>query len=408
MIKIFFENLEMKDYKIEKFEFLSSENDHSIIYLDLHLKEDINFFENIKIIYENENIFIGKVQKIEKINYANEGKFLKILAKSKSIILDENINYRIFQDEKITYKQIVEKIITKYNLNFLISKSLDKATCKMYVQYNESDFNFLKRILSDINEQIYISYGGNILFGFTEISQIKFKNIISSSDSKDRNGIYKSYYMQESIALCAENENNFIVHKSRIYMKNNIIYSEIRLKNKENICNKISSNIKGAHIKARVVKVFSKDDIAKMNVDFTNEYFIDDSINKKAFSFSTPYSKISTGLYVTPEISDVVSVYFPSDIENEAAVAFCIDNEKSSRFCDYDNKNYISKSFNFDISNDLNEFSFKNLNIKSDKMKLNAEYIFTDSKSIDLNTENDINLKADNLIKLSASKIFNN
>lgn len=408
MIKIFFENLEIKDYKIEKFELLSSENDHSSLHLDLHLKEEINFFENIKIIYENENIFVGKVQKIEKITYSNEGKLLKVLAKSKSIILDGNLNYRIFQDEKITYKQIVEKIVSKYNLNFLISKNLDKETCKMYVQYNESDFNFLKRILSDINEQIYISYAGNVLFGFTEISKIKLKNIISSSSIKDKNGIYKSYYMQENIALCAENENDFIVHKSRIYMKNNIIYSEIKLKNKKNICSRISSNIKGAHIKARVVKVFSKDDIAKMHVDFTNEYFTDDSINKKAFSFSTPYSKVSSGLYITPEISDVVSVYFPSDEENDAAVAFCIDNEKSSRFCDYDNKNYISKSFTFDISNDKAEFSIKNLNIKSDKIKLNAEYVFTDSKSIDLNTTNDINLKAANLIKLSASKIFNN
>lgn len=47
----------------------------------------------------------------------------------------------------------------------------------MYVQYFESDFEFLKRILNDIKQYIFTSYKGIISFG-NKVNEIKYENII--------------------------------------------------------------------------------------------------------------------------------------------------------------------------------------------------------------------------------------
>lgn len=413
-MKIKIDNKELKNYTIKKFNLNSSFNRHTCVSLELELL-DINQIngKNIELI-DNSNFFYGRIYEKLLSRYAREGRKAVIKAYSFSKLMDITKNFRIFQDENITYYDIATEIMKQYKFKYIISDSLKIKTQRLYIQYEETDFSFLIRILYNIKEYIYSTYNGVIVIGVQNIAKSNIENVDIEGE---KNG--NSYYrVKNKIYVVGDNYNNKNICKVDVNLDKNIYLTEVELIDKKKYKFIPFNTIKGTFVEASVVEVIENREVASMKVDFSRS-LEDKSKNKKILSFSTPYSKTNTGFFPSPEVGDIVDVYFPSNNENDAKVAFCINNKGSNKFCNDSYRCFNTKEANLELDKgDLNlNLSKCNLIVNKSFNCASKDYIALESvnessiyaKKIDLVSKSeDINIKSSNNINLKANKIFNN
>ncbi|WP_067143249.1 hypothetical protein [Oceanivirga salmonicida] len=387
-MKIVINGQELKDFNVLGFSLISNMGNYSKMTLTLELNKNINISNMCDIKVDN---FVGKVYSYTLINYGVLGFKLELIAHSPLYLLTLNRKSRIYQDTNTTYKSIIIDIMKDYNLKYLISNNLSKKIGKLYFQDDISDKEFLTRILSDINESIFSSVDGIILFGFQDSNVETLENITASGVSSSG----KYYEIMGKMYLTGSKISNLYLISSSVSLKNGIYLSKIILSEKNKGILPVISNIKGRFLPARVVEVVANNDIAQMRVDFSVSVS-DKSTNKKLFSFATPYSKTMTSLYITPEISDMVHVYFPSNYEEDAKVAFCIDNEKSSRFCDRNTRNFFVEDVSINVSK-------ANLSISSSKLHIQAikDMTMASNSYLAIESKDDTSIYGDKLLLVS-------
>lgn len=76
---------------------------------------------------------------------------IEIEAKSRSVLMDRRRRSRTFQDTSMTYGQLVKVILADYPGGDIILSIEDKPLGEIAVQYRETDWEFLKRMLSRLN-----------------------------------------------------------------------------------------------------------------------------------------------------------------------------------------------------------------------------------------------------------------
>ncbi|VWL85325.1 hypothetical protein [Oceanivirga miroungae] len=404
-MKIEIDNNELKDYTIDRFDISFDLNKHTELSLILRMDKKNFDLDNKSI--KVDNIFYGNIYEYKMAEYGYEGFYIEIMAYSLTKELDRNLKTRIYQDKEFTYMNIINQVMDEYNIKYICSEKLKKKINKVYFQDNITDYEFLKRILADINEAIFVSYNGLVVFGidtygYSEISEYKEKRITNK-------GV--EYLVENKVILQADSIDNLFVLKSHIYMHNQILNSDILLSKKNIEIEKIRSNVKGRFIEAKVVDLIDENEVAKMKVSFLIDGFSDKSINKKSICFSTPYSKIHTGMYITPEIGDKVDVYFPSDNEDDMKVAFCINNDKSSIFLNKEYKNFLTNDFSMILDKKDFKLILNDLNININN-NLNLEVKeFTNIKSnnkLNLKSDKDIQINTIKDLVINATKIHNN
>ena len=84
---------------------------------------------------------------------SSEGNMVKITAKarSSSILMDQKRRSRTFQDINMTYGQLFKIILSQYPGSDIRLSIEDKPIGEIAVQYQETDWEFLKRMLSMVN-----------------------------------------------------------------------------------------------------------------------------------------------------------------------------------------------------------------------------------------------------------------
>ncbi|NYV27360.1 hypothetical protein HP397_00775 [Streptobacillus felis] len=116
--------------------------------------------------------FNGIVKEILFENLDEKTLVVRLSGVDESIKLSLNKNLkRLYQDPNMPVKKIIEDIIKDYGTDYHISKNIDMEIGRVYYQYNEDDWSFLVRLLSDFNERIFINRDGIILFGEEKLSE---------------------------------------------------------------------------------------------------------------------------------------------------------------------------------------------------------------------------------------------
>ena len=108
-------------------------------------------------------IFMGIITDIAMSSSPNDPGNIIIKGYSPTILLESNENCSVFLEKNL--KQIVTKISEKVPSNLLsmnISPKNNNSTINYCVQYNESNFDFLKRLAADFGE--WLMYDGDELF----------------------------------------------------------------------------------------------------------------------------------------------------------------------------------------------------------------------------------------------------
>lgn len=147
-------------------EIRQEENEHGTIRMQAladeeHIEEILhtNWSGSRLIVYKKDNpkmpLFHGRVCKLT-CDKENRFMSLEIEGIGETAELDRKRNKRAFQNVKMTYKQVAGKIIGEYEeAGFIWMMGDDKAIGFPLIQYEETDWEFLKRICSHFHSTIF-------------------------------------------------------------------------------------------------------------------------------------------------------------------------------------------------------------------------------------------------------------
>ena len=440
--------------KLENFviqEFVLDENINEHQKLEIQLEMDDEQRKNLERIIEKEDVgieielanvdkdvkrrvFSGIVDYFEILDYGSYGCRILMRAFSKSVLFDRKNEkkYRVFQDNNLMFSDIIDEINKDYadkKLEIKYSDITKKQIDSLIVQFDETDWEFLVRLASQLKTGMFVIEQGIILFGIVEMGEIKKENKYFSDYSlvRDYKNLYYKVQSNKVINLgdtvsisenAVENEgndkdssgnkSNFSVLKTRIFLKDFILKSEFLATDMSSyhVFKKYNEKIKGCRIEANVERVFEDSGIAKMEVRFaeglkkivqersnseSNDKAYDDyGIKRFPLSYQTFYSQTNTGFFCTPEVNDTVEVYFPNEDERFAKVSWAINNKGNGRFSDYTKRNFQVNQSDFNFSLNLNTFEVKT-----------AEKYSVESPNIVENADNFVNKANQNMIVAS-------
>ncbi|MCB2359252.1 phage baseplate assembly protein V [Clostridium estertheticum] len=351
---IVYENLRVNGYNIESIKNLkitTTINDHATLELTGVLKneekdKDINLTTENKTIEvyctgdKDLTLFYGVVTNI-KINVDNEVYSINLQAKSMSYLMDIKIESRSFQDVGMTTQMLINQIMGDYASAKYIVNIPNEPMKELLIQYEETDWQFIKRIASKYNQGILPTkdYKGiQYYIGAQEqkkelktqnISYEVFKEIIDYQymlqnhlqDAKEID--YISYKIQNhEILNLGDNiqlqNQSFYVYEGIYEMKDGILENTYKLRIKNGIRQKKLYNTKiiGSSIEGKIIGV--QNDLVKVHLEIDKSQ---DEGKAYWFKYSTmSASKDGSGWYCMPEKSDSVKVYFPTKDEDEAFV----------------------------------------------------------------------------------------
>ena len=228
----------------------------------------------------NDKIFLNGIIDDIKLSEIKTGSLVvEIACISKSVLLDRIPRYRSFQDPALTYSAIVEEINKNYGANGerIISAGEDmKEVPRMTIQYNETDWEYLKRLASYTGSPI-IPYYDKVLVGFlkNQITQTPNTTYFQYGKSKrNKRTMYKItgtevYAVSTPIKLKTRNrasgedvENDYFVIESKIYNEGNTLKCGYTLgKQTDYFVDPIPhEKIRGAVIEARTVHIARTDE----------------------------------------------------------------------------------------------------------------------------------------------------
>ena len=274
------------EHTVGKIKYIASLQQINIYDAAIDKDEDIKIIISGRSNISNENgasddkIFLNGIIDDIKLSEIKTGSLVvEITCISKSIILDRIPRYRSFQDSSLTYSAIAEEINKNYGANGekIISVGEDmKEVPRMTIQYNETDWEYLKRLASYTGQPV-MPYYDKVLVGFLKNQAVQTPNTTYSQygkSKKNKRTMYKItgtevYPVSTPIKLKTRNraggeetENDYYVIESKIYNEGNTLKCEYTLgKQTDYFVDPIPhEKIRGAVIEARTVHIARTDE----------------------------------------------------------------------------------------------------------------------------------------------------
>lgn len=340
-----FELVELNDLVIKK-----EINEHGRLYFTGLVPEEVkdeyvvraDFGKPVQVFQnkdgEAETIFCGIICDIE-IRMFNGVYYMTVNAITSTYLMDIEIKRRSFQDNSMTYSELVKKITNEYGggVSFIPN---DRALGEFVIQYKETDWSFVMRMASRFHEGLYpnfespkVKYSfGTPKFGRTiELDEFPFsiKKRLADYQFMKANHIpdthhldYVSYEVETYQQLrlgegVLYKDYTFYVQSAEMRMQDGVLRSLYRLSTKGGLKQKFVLNrqLQGAAITGHVIDI--QRDQVKVHM-----HEIDDSQDVGTahwFPFSAMYaSEDGSGWYCMPELEDDVRIEFPNSQDGEA------------------------------------------------------------------------------------------
>ncbi|ANF94904.1 contractile injection system protein, VgrG/Pvc8 family [Paenibacillus bovis] len=317
---------------------------------DSHKQEFMNSMdagEKLAIFFQDDNqkstlLFKGLISRLRMKSVANVS-YLIIEALSYTCQMDEKIERRTFQNKKLTYQKLLEQITGDYKKSHYISQLQQQTLGEFTMQYDETDWEFLKRMASrfgwgliadPLDESIRFHFGLPNEKSKTELKNFNYSVTHESLPNKSARANAYSYYKVQTtgsrdINLSVGDHVKFrgkelIVKKATSIIRHNDLWHEYWLTSKESMKQELILNrqIQGITIKSKVIGI--EEDHVKVffyEIDKVKPAIADTC----TFPYATFYtSEGNTGWYCMPELYDFVDIYFPSMEEKDAIVTHSI------------------------------------------------------------------------------------
>ena len=388
-------------------------NTHPVLMIECSVKENQNIESIVRNLYEKnltlftyigeqrKGLFTGIVKDC-KLVYNNKISILKIKVVGFSVLLDREKHTRIFQDEELTYREILSYVMPD-TLGKVVFNKEDIKVDKLLFQYNETDWQFMKRI-SGVGESILIPLfhenGVRLSYGLPRSAkEIELQedfyasgnHIHDKSKDYDIEGIYHMFYSDEDYELGTVVKNRglrFIICEKEVQTIEATLKFHYKVCKEENIKSKrvYNEKIRGLVISAEVVDVKAEDVFVKFSID--------SGLEKKRYRLEwLPIT--GNVMYCMPEVGSRVKVYFGD--RDESKNVFAIECENVSSFSNeikgivtkngkklhikdngielkgYNKMGISGKNLTFNSPDSLIISARKKVKIKSDMVEINAD-----------------------------------
>lgn len=358
---------------VEDIEITYAPNEHGKLYLKCLLDDSINFKYSIEAstkdeitVYEekedeNNNsevdinnvdisksvvIFNGILENIKTTN--KDGLYyIEIEGIAKSSELDMKEKSRSFQNINMTYDELIKIILNDYSgFNFIQCIGQGQAIGKPIFQYKETDWNFLKRVASELKSEVYcdiIDLNNTLYFGTNSGNNHELQDDISYKACKDLKTFYKAggydlgfhdtdyfYYEIKSREKCSIGDNIYFKQKD-VYVsdyetykyQDEIIYKyKLRRKNGVWQTKIYNSLLCGASLEGKVLAVEGEEVKLHLSIDGNQ-----DEGEGSRFKYAPPTGNT---MYSMPVVGTSARLYFPDESRNEPLVSGCVRSNGSS------------------------------------------------------------------------------
>ena len=304
------------------------------------------YSKNVSVIIEDENsnVYTWLCGDVEDICISACGDVytltLKIVSCSKRS--DVKKRTRTFQDITLTYEEVASILsdCSEEQLEILIQNEAKMKTIEDFlVQYEETDWEFLKRLASRCHSFLFPCVNQNrngIYLGMHPCFQHEVLNTTEYTINKD----IKEYYANKSeqkMDVCESDYISYLVKSDKIYnlcdcielngielyvfsIESKLVGARMThtytLKRKKGFCTRTINNLQltGVTLQGKVKKVQNDEVTVELDHDVIQRQY-------RWFPYSTIYSSPDdTGWYFMPEPEDQIRLVFPNEFENNSYV----------------------------------------------------------------------------------------
>ncbi|AJH01453.1 late control protein D [Clostridium beijerinckii] len=435
-VKSPYELMKITDIKIE-----NKPNKHGYLYLKCLIDESINFDSTIKASAEDEicvyeemedandsetvninkvdernskRLFHGIVQKVKTTN-TNGIYYLEIEALTSSSKLDIKEKSRSFQNVKMTYDALISEILKDYSgFNFTQNVGKGQKIDKPLFQYKETDWNFLKRIASELSSELYcdiMNLNTAFYFGLPSKNTCSLTDEVEYEVVKDLKSFYEAkgaghdyndtdyfYYevkaedILEIGAKISYKQKDLYVREYEAYKYNEEIVYKYKLCREKGVWQKIIYNkkLKGTSLEGVVIATQNEELKLQLNIDGSQ-----DQDTAYWFSYKPPSVNI---MYSMPLINETVRLYFPNEEGEEPIVTGCVrkNGDTCSKISNTKNRYFHTEQGN--------EIAMLPDELKVSCGSSNLSVSFKDSRGVYLKSPESLNLRADGEILIRTRK----
>ncbi len=271
----------------------------------------------------DEFLFIGEISivNISKFKHQTE---LSLTAFSYSVRLDKEKKSKLFQNTEMTYREVIDHIFKNYQIVSIFDKSnsLNNKIAKVYFQYNETDWNFFKRIMSEMGLYFYIN---DCISGKCEINinpigiKAKLKPeperyICAISEQKETH-VIETYQVLDLTDQIEFNGNIWIISETNYSLFNGRLngkYELTKLSQLDNFSSVFFEPDNGLVLLKAVIKNnIDPEELNRVTLALIEEQIEDLNPETHWFPWSTGYSAGETGLSLLPEVKEEVTLFIP-------------------------------------------------------------------------------------------------
>lgn len=353
-----YQNIKIEPFElkgIKKLKIIKKPNEHTRLMFTGVLREEVNtqYIENImeqKLVkvtinggMENESvIFSGLIEKIGTGKMSNRY-VIEAEAVSHSKSLDIKRIKNSYQQFDMSYNTLMQKAAAKQKGGIMDKITNGRVTGEFILQYNETAWEFLKRMASRFNAPIiaedrldspYVYIGRperkdiGLLTDYTFFAEKSVKNYRETVERYEGN-VFESDYVaykiySEKIFEIGDkalfNNKYFYIKEAVINMEDGILKNTYYLTSENGfyINRTKNNNISGVSLTGTVIDTNCDNIKVLLDIDI-NEGITEEQLCW--FKFSTFYtSDNGGGFYCMPEIGEKVSLYFPDNEESSAFV----------------------------------------------------------------------------------------
>lgn len=329
---------------------------------------------------------------------------IELTANSFTCLLDQNKKFRTFQNESMSFKELVKEVIEKYTNVSVICPLGGDCIGKMQIQYQETDWGFLKRIASQLHSVLVVEgclHKAAFYFGMREGK----KNIVLPveacivRDCVTDEGQYREYELESAQAAEIGDKVLYQNMQMQIYgVKIRLVNQEIKyfyqLRSSGKCGKKPYENphLAGTSLTGEVVRVKEE----KLRISIREDQ--GEQTEKRWFDYATVYSSPDGGgWYCMPETGDEIRLYFPDEKAEHAYVLNAVHMENSDERKNPDIK-YIRTKRKQEI-----RFTPNQIKITNNKgMSIELD----DDKGISIKSSKDIILEAGKAIDINSGGLF--
>lgn len=297
-----------------------------------HLREQERIMVQLK---KKGTIFSGV---LTNISIQGEGKVSKVTLEAKSLswFMDRKKKSRSFQRTSMTYQQLVAKILQEYpktNMKFCVE---DKPIGEIAVQYNETDWEFLSRMCSELYAPLTCRLHGEHTELYIGVPSVKKEEFAYQKKSFQKQfGEYdywlkkgkkvndsdffmmtiKTNHLPEIFEAVSYKGKSFVIKSYEYRLKKGVLSCYCDLQKKDGILakRKYPMHLIGVALSSSVLEISGTQVKVHLDIDKAG------SEDVHWFDFSTlSASKDGSGWYYMPEKGDQVRIYFPSKHTKDA------------------------------------------------------------------------------------------